>query len=157
MTLEIITIILLFFGIFFSILPIFPGTVYMFLVVLVYGIADHFQTLLPWHLAVFAGMMVLSGLIDYGSGLLGARFGGANKTSLLCGLIGLLVGLILLPPFGLFFGLFLGVLVGELAQMKHHLVALKAASFSLVGAVIGVTLNFLLAVAFFVTFLVIIL
>lgn len=155
MILEIVFIILLFLGIGLTAAPTLPGLAYMFLVVLVYGLIDKFQTIEPWHMLVFGGMVLLGLLIDYSSGLIGAKFGGANKKSLLFGLAGLVIGLILFPPFGLFLGLFLGIMIGELVQMKDSAQALKAASFSFLGVVGGMILSTILAIAFFVTFLVI--
>jgi uncharacterized protein YqgC (DUF456 family) len=70
--------------------------------------------------------------------------------------VGLVIGFILFPPFGLFLGLFAGVFVGELLQMKHHSQALKAASYSFMGILTGMIVSILLAIAFFVTFLFII-
>ena len=127
----------------------------MFLVVLIYGIIDKFQTLEPWHLLIFGGMVLLGVFIDYASGLIGAKFGGANKQSILFGIVGLVIGLVIFPPFGLFLGLFLGVLVGELVQLKDHAQAFKAASYSFLGVVSGMVLSTLLAIAFFISFLVI--
>lgn len=154
--LEIAFIILLFLGIFLTAIPTIPGMAYMFLVVLIYGIIDKFETLLPWHLLIFGGIVLLGIAVDYTSGLIGAKFGGANKKSIFFGFIGLVIGLVIFPPFGLFLGLFLGVLIGEVIQMKGNAQALKAASYSLLGIVGGTVLSSLLALAFFITFLFII-
>ena len=128
----------------------------MFLVVLIYGIIDKFQTLELWHLLC---------LWRHGTpwcadrptplGSSGENVGGANKKSILFGLGGLVIGLIIFPPFGLFLGLFLGVLIGELVQMKDHAQALKAASYSFLGVIGGMILSTILAIAFFITFIVI--
>ncbi len=155
MFLDITFIVLLFLGIFGTAIPTLPGTAYMFLVVLIYGFVDQFEHIEPWHLAIFGAMVILSTVIDYSSGLIGAKFGGASKSSLVFGLCGLVIGLIALPPFGLFLGLFLGVFIGELTQMKHHTQAFKAASYSFLGVVGGTILNVILAMVFFTIFLII--
>lgn len=128
----------------------------MFGTLFIYGLIDKFQTLEAWHLAVFGGLALLSILIDYSSGLIGAKLGGANKKSLLFGIIGLFVGLIVFPPFGAFIGLFLGVFVAELVQFKDKHKALKAASYSLAATVTGAAANILIAIACLVGFLIII-
>ncbi len=129
----------------------------MFLVVTVYGFVTNFSELEPWHLAIFGGITVLSMAIDYFSGIIGAKWGGASRKAIIFGLIGLLIGLVLFPPLGAFIGMFLGVFVAELIQFNDHLKALRAASYSLVGIVAGAIANFVLAIGFFVDFLVVIL
>ena len=157
MYIEIIFAILMFLGIILTAIPTTPGMIYMLLIALIYGIVDKFETLEPWHFAIFGGLVITSILADYLSGLIGAKFGGANKKSVLAGFIGMIIGFFSFPPFGLFAGLFLGVLIAELAQMKEHTKALKAASFSLIGIVTGMIVNVTLAIAFFTTFMIIIL
>lgn len=136
--------------------PTLPGIPLMFLVTLVYGFVDNFQHLHPIHLAVFAGIMVLSVLIDSFSGVLGAKIGGASRKSLLAGMIGLFVGLLLFPPFGAFAGLFVGVFGMELIQFGDHAKAFKAATSSVTAAVVGTLLNIALAIAYFIAFLIIV-
>lgn len=154
--LEIIFIALLFLGILLTALPAVPGMLYMFLLVLVYGIINSFETLEPWHFAIFGGLVILAGISDYASGLIGAKVGGANKKSIILGFIGLIIGLIAFPPLGLFIGLFLGVFLAELIQFKDHKKAIKTASFSFLGTISGMITNVVLAIIFFITFLVII-
>lgn len=132
-----------------------PGIPFMFLATLVYGIVDKFQHITPWQMLVFAGVAVLSVLIDAFSGILGAKFGGASRKSLLAGMIGLFVGLIVFPPFGAFIGLFLGVLGAEVIQFGNHSKALKAATSSMLSALAGTAINIVLAIGYFVAFLII--
>lgn len=156
MTLEIIASILLGLGIILTAIPTVPGMLFMFLIVLIYGIADKFETMNPWFLALFGGLVLVAILTDYASGIVGAKFGGASKKSILAGLIGMLIGLVIFPPFGLFIGLFLGVLTAEIIQAKKSKDALKAASYSFIGTLAGMVLNVVLAIAFLVSFLIIV-
>lgn len=153
MILEIIITILLAAGIIMTAVPTIPGIGFMFILTVVYGFIDGFETMGPRWLFLFGGLVVLGIVTDHTSGLLGAKFGGASKNSMLLGLIGMLVGLIFFPPFGLFLGLFIGVFVGGLLQFKDHQKALKAASYSFLGTVAGMILNILIAIGFFVGFL----
>lgn len=129
----------------------------MFGMIFIYALIGNFGTIEVWHLAIFGGLALLSILIDYSSGLIGAKLGGANKKSLLFGIIGLFVGLLFFPPFGAFIGLFMGVFIAELIQFHDHTKALKAASYSLATTVAGALANIAIAVGIFVSFLVIIL
>ncbi len=134
-----------------------PGIPLLFISTLVYAIADKFQTFTGWQLLALGLITLASIIVDYSSGLIGAKLGGANKASLIAGLIGMIIGLIAFPPFGLFLGLFLGVLLAELAQMKHHLSALRSATFSLIAVVVGMIVNIFLATVFLVYTLIILL
>ncbi len=128
----------------------------MFLMTLIYGFVEHFQLLQPWHIVAFAAVTVLSIAIDTFSGILGAKFGGASRRSLLAGMIGLFIGLVVFPPFGAFMGLFLGVLVAEVIQFGDHAKAMKAATSSMLSALAGTAINIVLAIAYFIAFLIIV-
>lgn len=156
MTLEIIFIMLLFLGLLLTCIPTLPGVPIMFGTVFVYALFDNFTHLQAWHLAIFGALALLSIVIDYSSGLIGAKLGGANKTSLLFGLLGLFIGLLAFPPFGAFLGLFVGVFIAELVQFKDKQRALKAASYSLATTVAGALANIALAIGMFIAFLIII-
>lgn len=156
MTLEIIIAILLALGIVLTALPTIPGILYMFIVVLIYGFIDQFQTMSPWQLLIFAGIVILAIATDYLGGMIGAKVGGASKLSMALGLLGLFIGLILLPPLGLFIGLFLGIFIGEMIATDDHQKALKAATYAFSAAVVGMGFNILLAIGFFITYLVIV-
>jgi uncharacterized protein YqgC (DUF456 family) len=134
-----------------------PGIPILFISTLVYAIADKFQTFTGWQILALGLITLASIAVDYSSGLIGAKLGGANKVSLISGLVGMIIGLVSFPPFGLFLGLFLGVLLAELAQMKHHLSALRSATFSLIAVVIGMIVNIFLATVFLVYTLIILL
>lgn len=156
MILEIIVTVLLSLCVLMTFIPTLPGIPLMFVFTLAYGVIDGFETLPPWYLALFGGITIISMIVDFSSGLLGAKLGGASKRALLWGVIGLFAGLILFPPFGAFLGLFLGIFFAEIAQMRHHVKALKAASFSLAATVVGMMVNIGLATAYLVTFIVVV-
>lgn len=157
MTLDILFTILLFLGLLLTCIPTLPGVPVMFGTVFIYAILNNFESIQAWHLAVFGALALLSIGIDYFSGLIGAKLGGANKKSILFGIIGLFVGLLFFPPFGAFIGLFTGVFVAELIQFHDHTKALKAASYSLATTAAGALTNIAIAVGIFVSFLIIIL
>lgn len=156
MTLEIIVSIVLFLSLMMACVPTLPGIPLMFIVTVVYGLLDKFETIEPWHLAIFGGITVLSMLIDFFSGLIGAKLGGASRKSMLAGFAGLIVGLLAFPPLGAFIGLFVGVFMAEIVQFKDEVKALRAATTSLATAVMGTIANVTLAVAYFITFLILV-
>lgn len=141
-------------GIFIMVFPTAPGIPYLFLLSLTYGILDGFDEFRVWYLAILGGFVILAGIVDYFAGLLGARYGGASRQSLIYGFVGLLLGTLLFPPLGAFLGLFLGIFIAELITFKDQIRALRSAGFSLLGAVSGVLINFCIALGFVTTFLV---
>lgn len=156
MTIDILFTVLVFLGVMLTCIPTLPGVPIMFGTILIYGIVDKFETLQPWHLAIFGALALLSIFIDYTSGLIGAKLGGASKKALFFGIIGLFIGLIAFPPLGAFAGLFLGVFLAELLQFRNHQKALKAASYSLAATVAGALANVVIAIGSFVGFLIVI-
>lgn len=156
MTLDIVFTILLFLGVFFTCIPTVPGVPTMFGLIFIYSLIDNFTHIAVWHLAIFGAIALISIGIDYFSGLIGAKLGGANKTSLLFGIFGLFIGLFAFPPFGAFLGMFIGVFASELLQFHDRRQALKAASYSLVTVIAGAITNVLLGVGMFIAFLILI-
>lgn len=154
MAVEIIFSIIILFCLLMTFVPTLPGLPLMFIVTLIFGFVDGFEAFPASYLIIFGAITLLSIAVDYSSGLIGAKLGGANKTSLTLGLIGLVGGLIMMPPFGAFLGLFAGIFLAELIQFQDHLKALKAASYSLAAVVAGTLFNIGLAISFFVIFLV---
>lgn len=134
-------------------IPVLPGIPFMLLVALTFGGVTTFSELTGNEIGILAIIAVASIAIDYLAGVLGAKYSGASARALGAGFLGMLIGLILLPPFGGLIGLFCGVLLVELRDRTRH-EALRAATGSLLGSLAGIVLNLLLAVLFLVLFLV---
>jgi uncharacterized protein YqgC (DUF456 family) len=156
MTVDILFTVLVFLCVLLTCIPTLPGVPVMFATVFIYAFINGFETLQPWHLAIFGALALLSILIDYSSGLIGAKLGGASKKALVFGTVGLFIGLVAFPPLGALAGLFLGVFLAELIQFRNHERALKAASYSLAATVAGALANIAVAIGSFIGFLVIV-
>ena len=141
-------------AIFLVLIPMMPAMFYMFIMSILFGFIDHFEHLRLWELAVLSGLFVLSVVIDHTAGLLGAKFAGANKISILYGVIGLVGGTIIFPPFGGVPGMFLTIFVAELFYGKKNAAALRAATGTIFGSISGVLVNFILAILFFALFII---
>ncbi len=152
-TLLIIAVVLMLPGLAALFVPVIPAVPYLFIVALGFGLVDRFQHQTGREL-VFLGLIALASFaVSHLSGIIGARAGGAASRSLWYGLIGSLVGLLVLPPFGSIVGLFVGVLIGELLAGKSDRKAVKAAAASTAGSVIGMAINILLATLFVILFI----
>lgn len=135
-------------GLFMVFIPMLPAIGYMFAGALMFAFADGFSHLTLSNLALLGGLLAFSVAVDWGAGLLGAKFGGAGRLSLLYGLFGSLAGFFALPPFGTFAGLFIGVLVGELMRKKSRHQAVQAGAGALLGSLSGVAVNVCIALLF---------
>ena len=129
-----------------------PSLLYMLVIALGFGFLDKFAHLTGGELWILVGVFAVSIIVDQLSGILGARYGGASAKSIGYGLIGMIVGTILLPPFGGMLGLFVAVALGEYQNHKNHQRALKAATGSFIGTVAGKFANAVVALAFVVLF-----
>lgn len=156
MTLEIIIAFLLVCCVLFAWVPLLPWIPMMFVLTVVYGFATGFTVLTPTHLAYFGAAAAFSLAVDWSSGLLGAKLGGASRTSVLWGLAGMVLGFFAAPPVGMVVGLFLGVLISELVQKRPGSNPLKSATASLVASGVGMIINATIAVAYVVAFFLIV-
>lgn len=152
LTVVLIAVLLMLPGLVGVLVPVIPGLPYMFLVALGYASLGGFGRLTGIELAWLAVVVGLSLIVDYGSGLLGARWGGASPRALTAGVVGLLIGTFLLPPFGGLLGLFFAVLLVEV-RSKETKQAWRAATGSLAGTLAGIVVNLILGLVFIGLFL----
>lgn len=141
-------------GVIGSVIPILPGIPYMFAIALVYAIFDKFQTISANQIIILAIIAVISVVIDYVSGLIGSKYGGASKFAMTIGFAGLVVGIFALPPFGGFIGLFIGILAGEIIKFNDQKKAFKAAFAGVAGSIAGIIANTVLSLIFLTLFII---
>ena len=132
------------------ILPIVPGPPLSFLALILISMAKHWHAFSPQFLYIMAGLTILVTVLDYVVPAAGARKYGASKLGVWGSIIGMFVGLLFFPPWGVILGAFLGALVGELIIGKEGKQALRAGWGVFVGNMIGVGLK--LAVSFVMLF-----
>ncbi|WP_410767066.1 DUF456 domain-containing protein [Haloferax sp. DFSO60] len=99
-----VALVLLVLGVVGSVLPMLPGALLSVIGLLVYWWSTGFSEpgLLALAGLLFVGLTAL--VADYGGGVIAARFGGAStKTSILAGVVGLIL-LFVLGPLGIFIG-----------------------------------------------------
>ena len=146
-------------GILLALVPGIPGILYMLLVVAIFGFIDHFVHLSGHDMIVLSVITGVTLLIDFIAGIVGAKWGGAHWSSIIWGVVGLVLGGIFIPiPFvGSIIGMFLGVLASEWHRTKDVRLANKAAVGSFLGWVAGTAFKVLASVAFLVVFVVLVL
>lgn len=117
-------------------LPLLPGAPLLFLGLLVGAWADNFHYVGYGTLAVLAGLTVLTYIIDFLAGILGAKRFGASPRAMLGAGIGAVLGLFMGLP-GILLGPFIGAVIGELSARR----SLAEAGMSGIGTTIGLVLG----------------
>jgi hypothetical protein len=142
-----------------TVLPALPGLTLIWIVALVYALAERFATVDPW---TFAGLTILAvvGMVaDYLLGQAIGRVAGASWRALATGMIGgtigfaigLFVGGIGAVPGGVL-GTLIGILAVEWMHRKDLRQAVMAGGGWLVGCVLGRGFQFAIAAAMVVLF-----
>lgn len=123
------------------ILPIIPGPPVSFLALIILSLAKNWQPFGPAFLMIMGGLAVLVTILDYVVPVVGAKKYGASRLGVWCSIIGMLIGVFLFPPFGVFIGGFVGAMVGELLAGKEGRQSLRAAWGAFVGNLVNVGLK----------------
>lgn len=151
-----LAIILMLVGVAGTILPALPGVLLIFLTVAAYGWYEGFHTISAHYLVILAGLTLLSMLVHYLSAVWGARHYGSSKYGSWGAIIGMLLGIFIFPPLGIFIGAFLGALLGEYITCNQLEKAARAGLGTIVGLFSGMVFNLLLALGMFISFLVVV-
>jgi hypothetical protein len=95
------------------ILPVLPGPPVSFLGLLLISLAGGWDTYAGWLLIVLAIVSILVTVLDYVLPAVTSKRAGAGKPGVWGSVVGLIVGMIFFPPFGLIIGAFVGAVAGE--------------------------------------------
>lgn len=142
---TIISILLILTGLIGIIIPILPGSVLIFLGVLLFGLLT--GTIAISTLAILGVLIIALSIINYAIGLWGIKKMGATRYGTWGGVIGILVGLIF-SPFGLvsiFICPILGTIIGEIIGGKKLLQSAKISLGHLLGYFFALILEFTIA------------
>jgi uncharacterized protein YqgC (DUF456 family) len=122
----IIGLLLAILGLIGCVLPMVPGPPLGFAALIILSFVKNWEPFGTIFLFVLGGLTGLLLLLDYVVPALGAKKYGASKLGVWGSVIGVLVGLLAFPPFGMFVGGFAGAVVGELWAGKAGDKALRA-------------------------------
>lgn len=152
-----LAIILMLVGVAGTILPALPGVLLIFLTVAAYGWYEGFHVITAHYLIILAGLTLLSVLVHYLSAVWGARHYGSSKYGSWGAIVGMILGIFIFPPLGIFIGAFLGALLGEYITCSEWKQAARSGIGTIVGLFSGMAFNLLLALGMFISFLVVVL
>ena len=128
-------------GIIGCILPVIPGPILSFLALILLSLTKSWQIFSPTFLIVMGALTALLMILDYIAPALGAKKYGASKPGLWGSVIGMVIGIFFIPPWGIIVGAFVGALVGELLAGKSGKNALRAGWGILIGNVLAIGLK----------------
>jgi uncharacterized protein YqgC (DUF456 family) len=131
------------------VVPILPGTLLIWLSVLIYAIIDGFEAIGWTSFAVITIIALVTGTADIWLPMLGAKSAGAAKRALIFGFAGGVVGFFLLGAFipilgnllGGVLGYATGVLLGQYHKYRDWNLALRAGLGTLAGWGIGTAIQ----------------
>ncbi len=136
-----------------TILPVIPGAPLIFLAALGYGFYEDFQHINITILGILFFLTVISLVIDYFSGVVGAKKYGATKYGSWGCFLGGILGVIIFNILGLLIGPFIGAVIGEIIGGKKPDEAFKVGLGTVVGLAGGAFLKFVLAAAMIIIYL----
>ena len=139
-------------GIVGSFLPILPGPIASWCVLLILNFTSFVNFSFSFLIITFLIAFTVS-IIDYIIPILGVQKLGGSKGGQIGATIGLLFGLFILGPVGLIFGPFLGALTGEVISKKNISNSILPAFGSLIGVLAGTVLKTIITVVFLIFFL----
>jgi uncharacterized protein YqgC (DUF456 family) len=139
-------------GLIGTVLPMLPGTILILLGAFLYAVVDGFQVV-GWPTLVVLGLLtLLATTADIWASSAGAKLSGASGWSIVTGLIGGLIGLVVLSLPGAIIGAVAGVLLTEIIRLGDWQKALKAGSGWLIGwaisAVVQLGIGLIMVVIF---------
>ena len=145
--LLIIALILLIVGIVGSIMPFLPGIPVSWLGLLVF----YLSSAVPMNYTILGITLALTIIIyamQYIIPAYGTKYFGGSKHGMWGATIGLVVGIFLPIPGGIFIGPFLGAFLGELMNRSASKVAIKAAFGSFIGLLASTFMELVVALGF---------
>jgi uncharacterized protein YqgC (DUF456 family) len=132
-------------GIIGCVIPGVAGPPFSFLALICLSIVKKWEPFSIRFLIVMGALTVVVQALDYLLPAVGAKKFGATKYGFWGAIIGMLLGIIFVPPLGIIIGAFLGAIFGEVIAGKEASEALKAGWGVFVGVMVGMLLKLILA------------
>ncbi len=145
-TILIISLLVILVGLAGIIFPILPSTPLIWVGVFIYAACDGFETIGWTLLLIFAVLAIVSIVLDYLGGVIGAKKYGATRWGLIGSVIGGIVGFFMGGIIGLVFGPFFGAVSFELLFGKDLKGAFRSGMGTLVGFLGGVIIKLVISI-----------
>jgi uncharacterized protein len=128
-----------------TVLPALPGTLFVLAGIALAAWIDDFQRIGGWTIGIAAALTVLSFVLDYAAGILGAKRVRASREAIIGAVVGTILGLAM-GIVGVLFMPLVGAAVGEWIAQKDHKNAMKVGVATWIGTMAGMAAK--VAIAF---------
>jgi uncharacterized protein YqgC (DUF456 family) len=149
----IISILTILVGILGTIAPLLPGIPLIYAAYLIWGLASGWKDYGLTTMIVLGFITLISVLLDYYSGAIGAKKYGATSAGVWGSILGAIIGVIVFNVPGLILGPFLGAVLGEILVGKKHKEAWRAGWGALLGFLGGTLFKISAGIMMFFLFL----
>ena len=140
-------------GLIGCVIPIIPGIPLNYMALLLLQYAKEEPVFSKSFLIKFAFYSIIVFLLEYMLPIFGAKLYGTTKRGIWGAVIGMIIGIFIIPPVGMILGLLLGAIIGELSAGKKSSLALKAGFATFLGSMmatfIKLSLSLLMTFYFF--------
>ena len=127
-------------GVIGCIIPGIPGPPLNFIAIVLLKIVYPDQV--SWLAVILFGIITLAvTILDYAVTLLGGKLFKASKSGIIGSTIGMLIGIFIFPPFGIFIGLIVGAVVGEIVSGKTKTQAAKTGAGIFVLSIVAMVIK----------------
>jgi uncharacterized protein YqgC (DUF456 family) len=127
------------------VLPWLAGPPFNFLGLILLCLARGWDTFSPTFLIVMGALTLLTTVLDYVLPMAGAKRYGSTKRGFWGAFFGMVIGVVLFPPFGMIIGAFLGAVAGEISAGKQNAEAMKAGWGVFLGVITALVLKLLVS------------
>jgi uncharacterized protein len=143
-SLWLLTVVLILAGLAGTVLPALPGTALVLAGIVLGAWIDDFTRVGPWTLAAITVLAVVSWVVDYLAGVMGAQRAGASRQAIVGAVLGTIAG-IFMGFVGVLFMPFVGAFVGELMARRDHQGAWRVGVATWLGLMIGMVVKIALS------------
>ena len=140
-----LALVLLVFGVIFSVIPPLPGPILSYIGLLVVHFSDADASFSTFGLIFWTVMVIAITVADYILPIMATKKFGGTKAGVWGGVIGALAGFILPIPFGVIIGPLVGAIVGDLIGGNHYKAAMRSGFGSFIGFLIATGLKVFVA------------
>ncbi len=140
-----------------TIVPMLPGIPIIYLAIFLYGWYEGFAHIHFGYLVILGVLTVLSVVVDQLCVVFGMKVFDSDNRAILGSVVGSIIGLFVLPPFGVVIFCFLGAFLVEYYLWHDVALAVRSSIGAVLGFLSGTLFKVLLGIGFLVSFIMVLL
>ncbi|MEP7284763.1 MAG: DUF456 domain-containing protein [Chloroflexota bacterium] len=147
-------LIVMIFGTIAAVLPVVPGPALVWFAAIIYALATNFRVVGVIPIVILTLLMILGSTTNLWMAALGVKVTGGSFWGVLGGMLGMLVGTVIFFPIGAIVGAVAGTLSAEFVHTRNGKQAVAAGSGTLIGYLLGVVAEGVIALAMTIIFVI---